>query len=57
MNEIQNGLEPKQSPGKRQPVEWKIVSVQNEKQTVTVLFPAQQEEGSQKAESEVSTKA
>jgi hypothetical protein len=57
MSEIQQGLGQKQLQERRPPVKWKIVSIHNEEQTITVLFPAQFEEKSQKTVSEENTKA
>ena len=44
MTEGHEGREQTYQAGKRPPVEWKIKSMKNEEQTVTILFPAQQEE-------------
>ena len=46
MTEVHEGREQTYQAGKRPPVEWKIKSVINEEQTMTILFPSQQEEQS-----------
>lgn len=57
MTEVHEGREQTYQASKRPPVEWKIMSVHNEEQTVTVLFPAQREENVQKQESDILSKA
>lgn len=50
MTEGHEGREQAYQAGKRPPVEWKIKSVINEEQTVTILFPSQNEEQSETPE-------
>lgn len=44
MTEGSEGREQIYQAGKRPPVEWKIKSVTNQEQTVTIQFPSQHEE-------------